>query len=389
MRARHVVSSHGHRAVLDAAIIGGGVIGLATAWRAAAAGLATAVFDPSPGAGASHVAAGMLGPVSEASAGETGLLALSLASARRYPTFVAELEDAAGGSAGYRTSGTLHVARDHDDSAVLDRGFHFRQTLGLPGQRLTARECRQLEPGLTPSIRGGVLIEDDHQIDPRQLIDALLRACDRAGVQLIRRRAAVMVAGEAVCGVRCDDGSTFSSERVVLAAGCWSQSVEGIPAGALPPVRPVKGQILRLSGVTGTVMASHVIRGVEAYVVPRGDGRVVVGATVEERGFDTTVTAGAVYELLRDARQLIPDIAELELVEASAGLRPGSPDNAPMIGESAVRGLLIATGHHRNGILLAPVTADVIGAMLQRQAAPDIIRPFSPLRFHTAPEAVA
>lgn len=389
MTVHHVVGSHEHGAGLDVAIIGGGVIGLAIAWRAAAAGLTTAVFDPTPGTGASHVAAGMLGPVSEASAGENGLLALNLASARCYPAFVAQLEEAAGGSAGYRTSGTLLVARDQDDSGVLDRGLRFRESLGLPGQRLTARECRQLEPGLTPSIRGGVLIEEDHQIDPRQLVDALLRACHRVGVRLIRRRAAVMVDGEAACGVRCDDGSTFATERIVLAAGCWSASVEGIPPGTLPPVRPVKGQILRLTAVRGTVTASRVIRGMDAYVVPRGDGRVVIGATVEERGYDTTVTAGAVHDLLHDARELIPEIAELELVEASAGLRPGSPDNAPMIGESAVRGLLIATGHYRNGILLAPATAGAIAAMLQRLPVPDLIRPFSPLRFKAVPEAVA
>jgi len=384
-----VVTPRHHGAALDAAIIGGGVIGLAIAWRAATAGLATAVFDPAPGAGASHVAAGMLGPVAEASAGETALLALSLAAARRYADFVAELEEAGDGGCGYRAGGTLLVARPQDDTAVLDWGLRFRQSLALPGQRLTARECRQLEPGLAPSIRGGVLIEDDHQIDPRQLVEVLLRACEHAGVQIVRQRAAVVMNGGAVAGVRCDGGSTFSSERVVLAAGCWSASVEGIPAPAVPPVRPVKGQILRLGGGAETVSGYRVIRGVDAYLVPRGDGRVIIGATVEERGFDSTATAGAVYELLRDARDLIPDVAELELVEAGAGLRPGSPDNAPMIGESAVPGLIIATGHHRNGILLAPVTADGVTAMLRREPVPDLIRPFSPLRFHNAPEAVA
>jgi glycine oxidase len=387
--SREIVGSHGHDGGCDVAIIGGGVIGLAIAWRAATAGLATVVFDPTPGAGASHVAAGMLGPVSEASYGEDRLLALNLASWRRYPAFVADLEDAAGGSAGYRACGTLLVARSHDDSLLLDRDIGFRQGLNLSGQRLTAHECRQLEPGLAPSIRNAVLIEEDHQIDPRQLVEALLRACERTGVQLIRCRAAVTLASNVVSGVRCEGGRTVTSARVVLAAGCWSQSVEGIPATALPPVRPVKGQILRLRTTGATQLTSHVIRSADVYVVPRGDGSVVVGATVEERGFDTTVTAGAVHQLLRDARELIPDIAELELVEASAGLRPGSPDNAPIIGETAVSGLLIATGHHRNGILLAPATAEVIAAMLQGRPAPDFVQPFSPLRFPAAPEAVA
>ena len=387
MASSEVVSSRGR----DVLIIGGGVIGLAIAWRAAAAGLTTTVFDPTPGAGASHVAAGMLGPVSEATFGEDRLLALSLASWRRYPAFVAELEDSSGSTTGYRASGTLLVARDHDDTAVLERDLRHRESLGLAGQRLTARECRRLEPGLAPSIRAGVLIDDDHQVDPRQLTEALMTACVHGGVQLIRQRAAVVVAGDVVMGVRCEDGSTVAGEHVVVAAGCWSHSVAGIPAGARPPVRPVKGQILRLRaiGVVAGYLASRIIRGVDVYVVPRGDGRVVIGATVEERGFDRTVTAGAVYALLRDARELIPDVAELELVEMSAGLRPGSPDNAPMIGASAVPALLIATGHHRNGILLAPVTADAVVAILQGRPMPDVVLPFSPARFHTTPEAAA
>lgn len=371
------------------AVIGGGVIGLAVAWRAAMAGLSVAVVDPTPGEGASHVAAGMLGPVSEAAFGENSLLALSLASARRYPSFIEELEEVAGCAAGYRACGTLAVSRHQDDGAVLDRDLRFRESLGLPGQRLTARECRELEPGLAPSIRGGVLVEDDHQVDPRRLLDALLRACDRRGVRVFRSRGALTLDGDAVSGVRCDDGSTIAARRVVLAAGCWSASVEGVPAAALPRVRPVKGQILRLRATTAEPLTSRVIRGVDVYVVPRGDGRLVVGSTTEERGFDTTVTAGAVHDLLRDARELVPDIAELELVEASAGLRPGSPDNAPLIGESGVPGLLIGTGHHRNGVLLAPVTADAVTAMLLGEPVPDVVRAVSPARFGAAPVAVA
>jgi glycine oxidase len=364
---------------VDAVVIGGGVIGLAVAWRAARAGLSVAVVDPDPGSGASHFAAGMIAPVGEAEFGEEAVIAINSDSASRYPSFIAELELDAGRSAGYRQTGTLHVAIDADEQVALERQYRYRQELGLPVERLTSRQTRDLEPGLAPSIRGGMLVASDHQVDPRAMVATLLQACSRLGVQIHRLRGSVIVEAGRAIGVCLDSGERIEASSVVLAAGCWSGAVEGVPDDDRPPVRPVKGQILGLRGAPG--MISRTIRGGSVYVLPRGDGRVVIGATVEERGFDASVTAGAVYELLREARALVPDVAELELLEASAGMRPGSPDNMPMVGDSTTPGLIIATGHYRNGYLLAPATADAVAGVLAGDPWPVATRPWSPSRF--------
>ena len=364
---------------MDVAVIGGGVIGLAIAWRAAQQGLRVTLADPAPGNGASHVAAGMLAPVGEARFGESGLLELSLESWRRYPRFTSELEAVSGQPSGYRECGTLLVARDADDHASLAREYRFRIALGLHVERLTSRQCLALEPGLAPSIRGGILAAGDHQVNPRMLIAALLAACARAGVEVVRSRASLLLTGGRAAGAMTDDGRELAAAAVVIAAGCWAPLVSGLPGDAVPPVRPVKGQILRLRGSASP--AQRVIRGLDAYVVPRDDGTVVIGSTVEERGYDTTVTAGGVYGLLRDARELLPDVAELELVEAAAGLRPGTPDNAPLIGATSVPGMLMAAGHYRNGVLLAPITAEIVTAALAGRTLPPGAEAFAPGRF--------
>jgi len=368
--------------VSDVAIIGGGAIGLAIAWSATARGLSVTLADPAPGSAASRVAAGMIAPAGEAWFGEDALLHLQLESARRYPEFVAQLEEASERGCGYRESGALLVAADSDELQALPREMRLRRSLGLvETTALSAAECRELEPGLAPSIRGGLLLRGDHQVDPRALLAALLVAVERAGVSLVRRRASLDVHADRVRGLLLDDGTRVDAAQVVIAAGSWSGSIEGVPEEARPLVHPVKGQNLHLAQRQGPPLATRVIRGNGIYVLPRGDGRYVIGATSEERGFDTTVTAGAVYELLRDARTLLPDVTELELVEAAAGLRPGSPDNAPLIGCTTLDGLLVATGHYRNGILLTPVTADAVAAMLAGESAPDIVRWFTPQRF--------
>jgi len=364
---------------VDAVVIGGGVIGLAVAWQAAREGLDVAVVDPDPGSGASHFAAGMIAPVGEAEFGEDAVIAVNQDSAARYPAFVAELEADSEMPAGYRRCGSLHVAVDGDEHAALERQFRHRQDLGLPVVRLTSRETRDLEPRLSPSIRSGVLVEGDHQVDPRAMVPALLAACTRRGVTIHRSRGALIVESGRVTGVRIDGEVRIDTPRVVIAAGCWSVWVDGLPEADVPPVRPVKGQILRLRGEPG--MITRTIRSGRVYVLPREDGRVVIGGTVEERGVDTTVTAGAVLELLRDARALVPDVAELELVEASAGLRPGSPDNAPIVGEASTTGLILATGHYRNGFLLTPATAHAVSGALAGRPWPELIRPWQPQRF--------
>jgi glycine oxidase len=353
-------------------VVGGGAIGLGIAWRAALAGMTVTLVDEAPGRGASWAAAGMLAPVTEVHYGEQALLQLNLAAAARWPGFAAELEEASGRPVGYRPAGTLAVARDADDNAALEDLYQFQLRCGLEVERLRSRECRQLEPGLAPSIRGGVLAPGDHQVDNRALVEALLAACQRAGVRLVEARATgLTVEGDRVTGVVLAGGERLTAGMVVLAAGCWSGGLGGLAGEVLAPVRPVKGQLLY----------SRNVRGLEVYVVPRGDGRVVVGATVEEQGFDTRVTAGAVHDLLRAAMELLPDAAELELVETVVGLRPGSPDNAPLLGPAGPEGLVVATGHYRNGILNTPTTADTIAELLATGQVPEMIAPFSPGRF--------
>jgi glycine oxidase len=365
-------------------IVGGGVIGLATAWRSLARGMRVTVVDPEPAGKASHVSAGMLAPVGELNYGEEPLLRLGLASRARYGSFVAELEEVSGRETGYRADGILEVALDADDLAVLGDLRLFQDSLGVTSEVLTARECRAREPMLAPSVRGGLFAPDDGSVDPRRLAAALLAAIDRLGGTLIRDRAAELLVedGEAA-GVRVADGDTVRADQVVLAAGPWSPELKGLPPEAVPPVRPVKGQILRLRAVTPFLRrcVRGLVHGTSVYVVPRTDGEIVIGATQEEMGFDTTVTAGGLWELLRDARELLPGITELPFAEVSAGLRPGSPDNAPMLGRSALPGLLIACGHFRNGVLLAPVTADAMAEVLATGELPEIARPFSPGRF--------
>ncbi|MFF5341307.1 glycine oxidase ThiO [Streptomyces althioticus] len=371
----------------DVLVVGGGIIGLVTAWRAAQAGLATTVVDPHPGGGAARVAAGMLAAVTELHHGEQTLLGLNLASARRYPDFAAELSDCTGQDLGHRRCGTLAVALDADDRAHLRELHALHERSGLDSQWLTGRECRRLEPMLAPGVRGGLRVDGDHQIDPRRLASALLTACERTGVTLHRAWAErLVVTGDRATGVVTADGGELGAGQVVLAGGSWSGRLAGVPAEVLPPVRPVKGQVLRLTMpdrpepfLSRTVRA--VVRGSHVYLVPRESGELVIGATSEEMGWDTTVTAGGVYELLRDAHDLVPGLTELPLTETLAGLRPASPDNAPLLGPTRLDGLLLATGHHRNGVLLAPVTGDAMARVLTTGELPDEALPFTPRRF--------
>ncbi|MEV0281034.1 glycine oxidase ThiO [Streptomyces sp. NPDC050610] len=371
----------------DVLVIGGGIIGLVTAWRSAQRGLRTAVADPAPGGGAAQVAAGMLAAVTELHYGEQDLLAINLASARRYPAFAAELTEASGQGIGYRACGTLAVALDADDRAHLRELHEFQQRSGLDSQWLSGRECRRLEPMLAPGVRGGVRVDGDHQTDPRRLARALLTACERAGVVFHRAEARrLTVEADRATGAELADGVRVAAAQTVLAAGSHSARLAGVPEHVVPPVRPVKGQVLRLRVpgpyapfLSRTVRA--VVRGGPVYLVPRENGELVLGATSEELGWDTTVTAGGVYELLRDAHELVPGITELPLVETLAGLRPASPDNAPLLGPTALPGLHTATGHHRNGVLLTPFTGDVMAEVLTGGALPAAALPFSPQRF--------
>ncbi|MDQ6838280.1 MAG: glycine oxidase ThiO, partial [Actinomycetota bacterium] len=341
---------------------------------------------PSPGTGASWAAAGMFAPVTESRIGEDELVALGIASLARWPAFAARLESCSGTSVGLRTEGTLAVAIDDDDRRALDELAAVHGHLGLVSERLTVRACRALEPHLHPRLRAGLFVPGDHQVDPRALLDALLVAVRSAGVEV---RAvsigAIRGDGQRVTGVELADGSVLGAPVVVAAAGAGSAGL-GLPDPAPgSPIRPVKGQILRLRADPGAMPVAHTVRalvhGWPVYLVPRQSGELVVGATMEERGFDTTVTAGAVHDLLRAAIEIVPEVAELELVETAARLRPAAPDNAPLLGVGPLDGLIVATGHHRNGVLFAPITVDAVLAVLAHQPVPDVVSPFDPRRF--------
>jgi glycine oxidase len=379
------LSEHRSPQSFDVAFVGGGVIGLACAWRAAQAGARVVVLERAePPAGATNVAAGMLAPVGELSYGERELLEMMLTSGALWPEFAAEVEAASGLETGFRADGALHVALDRDEAGELRRRHELQRELGLDAEWLTPRRCRELEPGLTTTFVGGVLARGDASVDPRRLALALAAALRAAGGELRTGTEVVdgLWDGERLVGVRTapspaqpsvlsnpvgDKGQRVDvrADTVVLCTGAWSGQTPWLPDAARPPVRPVKGEVIELRPREGEpVPASRIVCSERVYLVPRPDGRLIVGATQEERGFDTVVTAGGVHELLREAYRVLPDVAEMELVGMIAGLRPGTPDNLPIVGPGAVDGLLLATGHFRNGIMLAPITARNVAAML-------------------------
>jgi len=363
---------------VDVAVVGGGIIGLAVAWRARQRGMSVALLERDElGRGASHVAAGMLAPVAEVEFGEAarGALELGLRSAGTWPAFARELGEAAGVELSLRTSGTLIVARDDDEARELQRQLELRRSLGLRVRRLRPSQARELEPALAPVLRMALECPEDHSLDPREALHALRGACERAGVQ-IREHTPVAslqrdARGARVTGLATSSGERLVAGEVVLAAGAWSEQLAAPVVPVAVAVRPVKGQILRLHDPAGAGLLSRAVRHEGGYVLPRGDGRYVLGATVEERGFELQPTAGGVYELLREAHELLPGISELELDEVNVGLRPGSPDNAPVIGRAGIEGLIWASGHHRNGILLAPLSAELVLGLLDQAAARD------------------
>jgi len=392
----------------DVIVVGGGVIGTAIAWRAAVAGQRVTLIDPDTDDKASLVAAGMLGPVSESVFGEQDLLALNLHAIDRFPAFNAELEAASGQPTGLRTEGTLAVAYDSGDLAALDRLTEFRHSIGLKAERLDARACRRLEPFLAPSTRGGVLATGDLSVDNRRYLAALRAAAAAAGVHtvvgyvtdvaagLVRFRAPANdgaagdaaagdgAAGDAAVGDAAAAGTAeLSASNIVVAAGWASGRIEGLPDQVRKAIRPVKGQILRLRHpgnlphiISHTIRA--IVQGRDVYFVPRADGELVVGATQEERD-DRDITAGAVHDILRDAMTAVPAISELILAEASAGRRPGTSDNGPILGPVTPH-LIIAAGHFRNGVLLSAATADAVVALLADDQPHQAWTPFNPGR---------
>ena len=349
------------RSAYDLVVVGGGIVGLSCAWRGAQSGAEVLCVERDEiGAGASGVAAGMLAPVTEADFGEEELLRLNLESRELWPGFAAELEERTGMPTGFADAGALVVAVDRDDAEELRRLHEFQRGLGLDSEWLPPRAARAVEPGLSPRIAGAIAAPQDGQVDPAAVVAALARAFTDAGGELIERTA---VEGPVTQGGVRVGGAKVTARAVLVAAGAWT--------GELAPaaVRPVKGQSLELRVRDGAEPpAARLIRTPRCYVVTRADRRVTIGATMEEQGFDTAVTADGVFRLLEAAYEVLPDVAELELVRARAGLRPVTSDNRPLIGRTESGGVLLATGHGRNGVLLAPLTANRITAALREGA---------------------
>ena len=362
------------------AVVGGGVIGLSVAWRLAADGRRVVVIDPAPATGASWVAGGMLAPIAEAWPGEEGLLTIGTASLAEWPAFARDLT-AVAADPELRTDGTVVVAVDAADAAQLEILAGHLASLGRTVERLTGQRLRRLEPSIGPNVRSGLLVAGDFAVDNRELLRVLIKAARRCGVEFATATAKSVRPG----AVELPDGSTVDCHAVVICAGAWSGRLHP-RLGAL--IRPVKGEILRLRARPGTLPPpKRTIRGLvesrPVYLVPRSDGELVVGATQYEAGFDSEVTVRGVRDLLADAERVIPGLSEYALIECAAGLRAGSRDNLPLIGWLEP-GVLVATGHHRNGFLLAPITASAVLDLTRGRPLPKAAKPADPARFTAA-----
>ncbi|HET6567465.1 MAG TPA: glycine oxidase ThiO [Rhodothermales bacterium] len=365
-------------------IIGAGAIGLSIGWELVRAGRPVTIFERGEaGQGTSWLAAGMLAADAEIGFEEMDLYRLSRASLDRWPEFAARVEEDSGLMVDYRTEGTLMVADDRDSAARLRRVFDFQRSQDLPVQWLTGSEALDIEPFLAPRLAAAVWSESDHQVDNRQLVLALREAFLRKG-GVLREHTAVqeVLQDETAPAIITEAGERVEAACIVVAAGVWSGSIPGLDETARPAVRPVKGQMVQLA-IEPPFALAHVVRGPQAYLAPKSSGRLVVGATMEEMGFDTRVTAGGLYRLLEGAWEVVPGIYDLPVTETWAGLRPGTRDNAPLLGWSSAPGVMMATGHFRHGILLTPITAEAIAQLLLRGETSPLLAPFSPQRFQT------
>lgn len=366
----------------DVAVIGGGLIGLSIAWRLARAGRTVTVLERETiGAGASLAATGMLAPAAEHEPGSDPLLPLALDSLRLWPGFRDALEAESGRTIDYRADGTLVLAVGRDEVERLRFRYDLQRRSGLDATWLPGSEVRRLEPGLRPSVTAGIHCPLDHQVDPRLVMEALTEACRRAGVILAERTAVTTLdwSGGRVTGIRAGD-RVVAAETVILASGAWSGEGGLLPDALALPVRPLKGQSLALRTTARTGTLARMVWTEQVHMAPKSDGQLIVGATVEDCGFRPGVTAGGLYALLEGARRVLPGIEEMEVEAVWSGYRPTSDDDAPIL-DTIAPGLVAATGHHRNGYLLAPITAEAIAALVLHGALPEVARPFTRLRF--------
>lgn len=363
----------------DVIVVGAGVAGLGVAWQLATLGQHVLVVEREhAGYGASGAAAGMLAPTSEVHFEEHALLNLGQRSLAMYPEFVQSLQEASGVDVDYRTQGTLVVGLDGDDTAALKHLYTYQRALGLDVQWCTDTQARGLEPALSPNVHSAVFCATDHQIDPGLLVQALKQACLKAGVSIQEGVGvgSIKVEDDRVCGVVMDDARTLRARRVLLAAGAWTRSVEGITRRAVPHIRPIRGQMIALD-MGAHPLCEHVIRAPDAYLVPKSDGRLIIGATMEEMGFDPRPTAGGLFELLRGAWETMPGVYDAPVLKTWVGFRPMTLNNLPVLGPSPhVDGLWFATGHGRNGILLTAITATQVARAMVGLAYDEAIESF-------------
>lgn len=369
---------------MTAIIVGGGINGLSIGWRLAQSGYAVTVMESGEaGHGATWASAGLLAPhIVVSSPMEEQRSRLVLASHKMWADFARELEEASGMSIGYRTEGSLVTACDEAGLDHLHEHIALQKQWGIDLQLLSGDEARKLEPQISTDVIAAVFSPIDHQVDNRLVAQALKMALLRAGGDLREHTPVteIVIEDNMIRGVRADH-ELLSADCVILAAGAWSQTISGLPAVALPPVRPVKGQILAVQMPPDAPLVRHLIWGHDVYMIPRLDGRLIIGATVEEQGFDTRLTAGGVLGLLQSGCATIPAVRDLPIHEMWVGLRPGSADDAPILGPTPIQGLIVATGHFAHGIVLAPITAQAISHLVLTDETLDSIRPFSLSRF--------
>jgi glycine oxidase len=376
-------------AAVDVAIVGAGVIGLSIAWRLAAAGLAVAAFERDEvGSGASLAATGMLAAATELEPGGADLLALALESQRVWPGFRDALEAEAGFDIDYRAEGTLTVALGRDEVDRLRFRHELQARHGLATRWLDGAAARALEPALRPSVAAGIFCAEDHQVDPRRLVPALRRAAAARGARVLEHLPvrSLDIAGARVGGVVTDQG-LCGARTVVIANGAWAGNREVLGDALGVPVRPLKGQALALRATARTGVPAHVVWTEQVHLAPKAGDTLLVGATVEECGFDAAVTAGAVLALLDGARRALPSIEDMEIEAVWTGFRPTSDDDAPILGMTGVSGLALATGHHRNGILLAPVSAQAIHDLVTAGEMTGVATRFGLERFEVDPRS--
>lgn len=366
---------------LDVAIAGGGLIGASIAFELAQAGLRVAVFDrQQPGGEASWAAAGILSPAPE-NAGMISMVPLGRASLALYPEFVSSIEDLSGIAVGYRPKGTVEAFFSGDAQAKLSTIVAVHHGLGLKAEPLSADNARELEPALSDGLEAAVLRPDEACVDSRELTRAVLIAAERAGAEIFPGSTVQAISHNHLRNQRCDglvvDGQKIEARWTVISAGCYSAKITR--AEAYAPVRPAKGQMLALRAKN--INIDRVLWSEQVYLVPRDDGRIIAGATVEYVGFEKGVSAGAMHKILAGALELAPALVDAHIEESWAGLRPDSPDHLPIIGPTDTEGLLIATGHFRSGILLAPITAQLIREWITKESVSVDWTRFSPMRF--------